>query len=188
MKKRHAKSKRTLALSRRVKNIEALILVIRSHRVMLDSDLARLYGVTTKRINEQMKRNRKRFPDGFVFQLTLEEAKNVLSSRSQIATLKKGQNVKHAPHAFTEHGAIMLASVLNSPVAIQASVFVVRAFVRMRSIIADYSRLAARVDELEERYDSRFQDVFKAIRQLIVPPNLPQRTIGFIATRKVRQK
>ena len=186
--RRDAKTTSTPLPVRRVRNIEDQILVVRSHRVMLDSDLAKLYGVTTKRINEQVKRNRRRFPEGFVFQLTLEEAKHVASSRSQFATLKKGQNVKHAPNAFTEHGAIMLASVLNSPVAIQASVYVVRAFVRMRSIIADYATLAARVDELEQKYDSRFHQVFEAIRQLMAPPIPARRAIGFVATRKARRK
>jgi len=171
-----------------VKGIEDQILVIRSQRVMLDRDLARLYGVTTKRINEQVKRNRKRFPEGFMFQLTFNEARNVLSSRSQIATLKKGQNIKHAPHVFSEHGAIMLASVLNSATAIQASVYVVRAFVRMRSIIADYSKLAARVDELEQKYDEGFHDVFKAIRQLMAPRIGQRRPIGFIRSGKAQQK
>jgi hypothetical protein len=155
---------------------------------MLDSDLAKLYGVTTKRINEQVKRNRKRFPEGFAFQLTMEEAKHVVSLRSQIATLKRGQHIKHPPHAFTEHGAIMLASVLNSPVAIQASVYVVRAFVRMRSIIADYATLASRVDELEQKYDNRFHHVFEAIRQLMAPRIPPRRAIGFVAARKARRK
>jgi ORF6N domain-containing protein len=174
--------------ARAVKGIEDQILVIRGQRVMLDRDLARLYGVTTKRINEQVKRNRKRFPEGFMFQLTFDEARSVLSSRSQIATLKKGQNIKHAPHAFSEHGAIMLASVLNSATAIQASVFVVVAFVRMRSIIADYSKLAARVDQLEQDYDEKFHDVFKAIRQLMAPPAGPRRAIGFIASATVQRK
>lgn len=147
---------------------------------MLDSDLARLYRVTTKRLNEQVKRNRSRFPEGFIFQLTLKEAKSILSSRSQIATLKKGHNVKYAPHVFTEHGAIMLATVLNSPPAVQASVFVVRAFVRMRSIIADYSSLAARVDELEEKCDDKFRHIFEAIRKLLAPPAAPRKLIGFV--------
>jgi hypothetical protein len=118
----------------------------------------------------------------------MEEAKHVVSLRSQIATLKRGQHIKHPPHAFTEHGAIMLASVLNSPVAIQASVYVVRAFVRMRSIIADYAALAARVEELEQKYDSRFHHVFAAIRQLMAPPIPPRRAIGFVAARKARRK
>ena len=124
----------------RVRSIEDQIVVIRGQRVMLDSDLARIYGVSTKRINEQVKRNRGRFPKGFVFQLTLDEARQVVSLRSQIATLKRGKHLKHAPHVFTEHGAIMLASVLNSAVAVQASVFVVQPFVRMRSIIAEYTK------------------------------------------------
>ena len=173
--KTQANSKGTIVAVRAVRGIEDRILTIRGSRVMLDSDLAKLYGVTTKRINEQVKRNRRRFPEGFMFQLTLNEASNVLVSRSQIATLKQGQNIKHAPHVFTEHGAIMLASVLNSPTAIQASVFVVRAFVRMRSIIADYAKLVARVDELEQKFDDSFRHVFSAIRGLMTPPDAVRR-------------
>ena len=185
--RRQTKPKRNMP-TRAIKGIEDQILVIRGQRVMLDRDLARLYGVTTKRINEQVKRNRKRFPEGFVFQLTFDEARNALSLRSQIATLKKGQHLKHAPHVFTEHGAIMLASVLNSTTAIQASVFVVVAFVRMRSIIADYSKLAARIDDLEREYDVRFHEVFKAIRQLMAPPIGQRRAIGFIGSGRVQRK
>jgi hypothetical protein len=100
--------------------IERQILVLRGHRVMLDRDLAEIYGVKLKRLNEQVKRNRDRFPDDFMFQLTLEEGKLVILSRSQIATLKRGENVKYRPHVFTEHGAVMLANVLRSPVAVRA--------------------------------------------------------------------
>src|SRR5271169_5646346 len=111
--------------------IERQILVLRGHRVMLDRDLAEIYGVKLKRLNEQVKRNRDRFPDDFMFQLTLEEGKLVILSRSQIATLKRGENVKYRPHVFTEHGAVMLANVLRSPVAVRASIQVVRAFVNL---------------------------------------------------------
>ena len=156
------------------------ILTVRGHRVMLDHDLARLYGVTTKRLNEQLRRNRKRFPEDFVFRLTLTEAKEIVASRSQIATLKKGQNIKYAPHVFTEHGAIMLASVLKSKIAIEASIYVVRAFVKMRSLLTEYAGLSQRIDELEARYDHRFQRVFDAIRALISLPNRSTRPIGFI--------
>ena len=100
---------------------------MRGRRVMLDVDLAAVYGVAPKRLNEQVRRNRGRFPDDFAFQLTLDEARVVLASRSQIATLKRGQNLKYAPYVFTEHGAVMLAAVLNSPIAIDASIQVVRA-------------------------------------------------------------
>ena len=100
--------------------IERRILVLRGHRVMLDRDLAELYGVQPKRLNEQVKRNRDRFPEDFMFQLTLEEGKAVMLSRSQSATLNRGENVKYRPYVFTEHGAVMLANVLRSPVAVRA--------------------------------------------------------------------
>ncbi len=147
--------------------IKQQIFVVRGLRVMLDHDLARLYGVTTKQLNQQLKRNVRRFPKDFSFRLTLAEAKSVAGSRSQIGTLKKGQNIKPPPHAFTEHGAIMLASVLNSKVAAQASIYVVRAFVQMRSALAEYGALSQRIDSLAATYDGRFQKVFEAIRALV---------------------
>ncbi len=164
------------------------IFVVRRERVMLDNDLARLYGVTTKRLNEQLNRNRHRFPKDFAFRLTLAEAKEIAASRSQNATLKKGQNIKHPPHVFTEHGAIMLASVLNSRVAVQASVYVVRAFVQMRTALMEYADLSHRIDTLEATYDHRFKKVFDAIRDLMMPPLQPQRRIGFIGASRRRRK
>ena len=143
-------------------------------------DLARLYGVTTKRLNEQLRRNRHRFPKDFAFQLTLAEAKEVAALRLQNATLKRGQHIKHAPHVFTEHGAIMLASVLNSKVAVQASIYVVRAFVQMRAALMEYGDLSRRIDALAATYDHRFQQVFTAIRDLMVIPDKSRRTIGFL--------
>jgi hypothetical protein len=110
------------------KPIETLILTIRNQKVILDADLADVYAVPTKRLNEQVKRNADRFPEDFLFQLTREEAKEMQRSRSQITTLKRGQNLKYLPFAFTEHGAIMAATILNSPEAVAMSVFVVRAF------------------------------------------------------------
>ena len=112
-----------------VDSVKQQIFIARGQRVMLDHDLARLYGVTTKRLNQQLTRNRHRFPKDFAFRLTLAEAKEIEALRLQNATLKRGQHIKHPPHVFTEHGAIMLASVLNSKVAVQASIYVVRAFV-----------------------------------------------------------
>jgi hypothetical protein len=165
----------------RTSSIQQQIFVIRHHRVMLDHDLARLYGVTTKQLNQQLKRNLQRFPKDFAFQLTLPEAKNIADLRSQNVTLKRGHHIKHPPHVFTEHGAIMLASVLNSKVAVQASIYVVRAFVQMRAALAQYAELARRIDELEARHDHRFQKVFEAIRALIAPSVRPSRSIGFLA-------
>ena len=155
------------------------IFVVRGNRVMLDRDLAELYGVTTKRLNEQLKRNIDRFPKDFAFQLTLAEATQFVPSRSQIATLKRGHNIKYRPHVFTEHGAIMLASVLNSKVAVRASVHVVRAFVRMRSTLMEYAHLALRIDTLEEQYDESFRNIFAAIRALIAKP-MKRTRIGFV--------
>jgi len=116
--------------------IEGKIFVLRGHRVMLDRDLAELYGVPLKRLNEQVKRNQNRFPDDFMFQLTLEEGKAVLALRSQFATLKRGEHLKYAPRVFTEHGAVMLANVLKSGLAVRASIQVVRAFVHLRQFLA----------------------------------------------------
>jgi hypothetical protein len=168
-------------------DLKQKILVIRGQRVMLDRDLAELYGVATKRLNEQFNRNRHRFPKDFAFRLTLAEAKKIEASRSQNATLKKGRNIKYAPHVFTEHGAIMLASVLNSNVAVQASVYVVRAFVQMRAALMEYAHLALRIDALEQRYDGRFKAVFDAIRELMVPKNRPRQS-GFIGDSRVDRK
>lgn len=167
-------------VSANINAVKQQIFIARGQRVMLDSDLAKLYGVTTKRLNQQLKRNRKRFPSDFAFRLTMGEAKTIVASRSQIVTLKKGQNIKYAPHVFTEHGAIMLASILNSSVAVQASIYVVRAFVQMRSALTSYAELAKRINELESKYNKRFQQVFNAIRALIEIPMPPRRPIGFI--------
>ena len=156
------------------------IFIVRGQRVMLDRDLAALYGVTTKRLNQQLRRNRKRFPADFTFQLTLIEAKEITSSRLQNATLKKGENIKHAPNVFTEHGAIMIASVLNTPVAVQASIYVVRAFVQMRTALVEFAELSRRMDQLEATFDERFQEVFKAIRTLMLPAAGTKRPIGFV--------
>jgi hypothetical protein len=172
----------------RVDAVQQQIVVVRRHRVMLDHDLAELYGVTTKQLNQQLKRNRHRFPSDFAFRLTLAEAKKVAASRSQIVTLKKGRNIKHPPHVFTEHGAIMLASVLKSKIAIVASVYVVRAFVKMRAALREYAELSRRIDELEARYDHRFQQVFDAIRALIAIPDKAIRPIGFITAGRGRRR
>ena len=171
-----------------IESVKQQIFLLRGQRVMLDRDLANLYGVTTKRLNEQLRRNRDRFPKDFAFQLTLAEAKEIAASRSQIATLKKGQNIKHPPHVFTEHGAIMLASILNSAVAVQASVCVVRAFVQMRAMFMEYADLSRRIDQLAGTYDNRFQKLFEAIRDLMAVPLKQERRIGFIRTSRRRRK
>jgi len=157
--------------------IEQAILRIRDHNVMLDQDLAQVYGVTTKRLNEQVKRNRSRFPEDFMFQLTAEEAQRL---RLQIATSNSARGGRRThPYAFTEHGAVMLASVLKTPVAVQASIQVVRAFIRLRRILATHKALAHRLEELEKKYDQNFRVVFEAIRQLMAPPVPKRAQIGF---------
>ncbi len=167
----------------RGEDITHAILVLRGQRVILDRDLAAIYGVTTKRLNEQVKRNAERFPEDFMFQLTPEEAE---LSRSQFATLKpgRGQNIKYRPYAFTEHGAIQAANVLSSPRAIKMGVFVVRAFVKLRQMLASNKELPQRVDELERKlqtHDRAIVDILKAIRQLMNPPPPARRPIGFTA-------
>jgi hypothetical protein len=159
--------------------IEPLILLVRGQRMMIDADLATLYGVPTKRLNEQVRRNANRFPDDFYFRLSLEES---AALRSQIATSNEGRGGRrYLPYAFTEHGAIMAANVLNSPRAVEMSVHVVRAFVRLREMIASHKALVKRLDELEARYDERFKVVFGAIRRLMAPPEAkPKRKIGFV--------
>lgn len=159
-----------------VEMIEKKILLIRGHKVMIDSDLAALYGVTTKRLNEQVKRNRDRFPEDFMFWLTGSEKAEVVANCGHLARLKFSPNL---PHVFTEHGAIMLATVLNSPSAVQTSIQIVKTFVRLRQMLADNSELARKLNDLEKRYDRQFRVVFDTIRQLMAPVLPPRRKIGF---------
>ncbi|MBM3745539.1 MAG: ORF6N domain-containing protein [Acidobacteria bacterium] len=162
--------------------IERKILLIRGARVMLDADLARLYGVRTKRLNEQVKRNRDRFPQDFMFQLTAQEKTEVVADCDHLQRLKFSPAL---PYAFTEHGAVMLANVLNSKVAVRASVQVVRAFVKLREVLATHRELAHKIAEMEEKYDERFRAVFAAIKKLMEPPVLPpKRRIGFTPDEK----
>ena len=165
--------------------VDALIQIVRGQRVILDVDLARIYGVQTKRLNEAVRRNAQRFPRDFMFQLTRQEA--FACSRSQIATLKRGQNIKYLPYAFTEHGAIMAANVLNSDRAVAMSVFVVRAFVKLRATIAGNRELADKLAELERRLAERLDDHEQAIKYVLtelkklmaVPTEPPRKPIGF---------
>ena len=169
------------------------ILVLRGQRVIVDSDLAALYGVTTKRFNEQVRRNRERFPEDFMFQLTAEEA---AALRSQFATLKtgRGQHRKYLPYAFTEHRVIIAASVLNSPRAVEMSIYVVRAFVRLREMLASNRELARRFDELEARlekrltaHDEAIAAILSAIRELMNPAAPKRRGIGFTVDLEEKQ-
>ena len=187
----------------RTERIKQAIFLIRGQKVILDDDLSRLYGVTTKRLNEQVKRNRKRFPGDFIFQLKLQE---VRALRSHFATLnpqpvdsdKDSPNYGrfainssrhistiYRPWAFTEHGAIMAAMVLQSPRAVEMSVHVVRAFVRLRELLATNKDLAAKFSELERKvasHDTHIQSLFEAIRRLMAPDPPKPRRIGFRAS------
>ncbi|HUJ09885.1 MAG TPA: ORF6N domain-containing protein [Verrucomicrobiae bacterium] len=172
-----------------IANLDRLILEIRGHKVMLDADLAAVYGVTTKRLNEAVKRNSERFPSDFVFQLTAEEIAALRSqivtsmNRSQFATgSQKHRDPRFRPYAFTEHGAIMAANVLNSPQAVQMSVFVVRAFLRMRAALSDNRELARKLaaleKELKERLDvheAAIVTILQRVMDIIDPPPCPSR-------------
>lgn len=158
--------------------VDQAIRLIRGHRVMLDSDLAALYRVPTKVLNQAVKRNRSRFPTDFMFQLTLEEAGSL---RSQFVTLKVGRGKfrKYRPYAFTEQGVAMLSSVLRSERAILVNLAIMRAFVRLREIIGSNKILARRLADLEKKYDAQFRVVFDAIRELMEAPKPKSHRIGF---------
>jgi hypothetical protein len=165
--------------------IEGAIFFIRGEKVMLDRDLARLYQVPTSVFNQAVKRHQERFPEDFMFRLTVEEtsawlAENLsVRSRSQNVILKRGQNIKHLPYAFTEHGILMLSSVLKSKRAIHVNIEIMRAFVKLRRMLASNDDLARKLHELESRYDQRFRVVFDAIRELTTPPPTQTKSIGF---------
>jgi phage regulator Rha-like protein len=169
------KSQSALAVS-----VESRILLVRNHKVLLDTDLAELYGVPVKQLNQQIKRNKERFPADFVFQLTPSEHATL---RSQIVTSKPARGGRrYLPYAFTEHGAIMAATVLNSERAVEMSVFVVRAFVRLREVLSTNQQLAGKIDELEQRldtHDASIQELIEAIRELMAPDPASGRRIGF---------
>ena len=162
--------------------IERSILVLRGHKVILDEDLAEVYGVEKKRLNEQVSRNLDRFPDDFSFVLTRQE---VAILKSQFATSSSTWGGRRKPpRAFTEHGAVMAASVLNTPIAVAASIQVVRAFVRLQKLIAGHEELRQKLEELQKKFgehDQKFDIVFEAILQLMAPPTAPEksRRIGF---------
>lgn len=179
-----------------VEQIEPRILCIRDRRVILDADLAELYGTSTKAFNQAVKRNRERFPADFMFQLTAEEAEAMRSQiatanlRSQIVTSSSASHGgrRYAPYAFTEHGALMAASVLNTPRAMDVSVYVIRAFVKLRDLLSTHKELAGKLNELERKvasHDTVIQSLVVAIRRLLEPPPTPPRPqIGFHAGQK----
>ena len=160
--------------------IESAILLIRGQKVLLDRDLAELYGVETRVLNQAVRRNRKRFPGDFMFQLSRDELEHW---RSHFVTSNAGakMGLRRRPYAFTEQGVAMLSSVLNSDRAIDVNIAIMRAFVRMREFLSANKELARRLDQLERKYDSQFKVVFDAIRQLMAPPPPPppRRRIGF---------
>jgi len=156
--------------------IATRILIVRGKRVMLDSDLAVLYEVETKRLNEQVARNRKRFPKDFMFQLSREEADSL---RSQIATSKRGGR-RYLPFVFTQEGVAMLSSVLNSERAIMVNIQIMRAFTQLRRMLLTNRTLKRKIEEMEKKYDKQFTIVFQAIKQLLEPPlRKEKRVIGF---------
>lgn len=167
--------------------IHRKIFVIRGKKVLIDRHLAELYGVSSKVLNQAVKRNIERFPEDFMFRLTQEEAD---SSRSQFVTLKRGQNIKYLPYAFTELGVAMLSSVLNSSKAIQVNMQIMRAFHKLREMISNHEELRIKIEELEKEYDARFDRVdvhvqsvfqaFKEIKKLLKPPKSKKTKIGFI--------
>lgn len=157
---------------------EQFIVRLRGQSVLLDTDLAALYGVAVKRLNQQKTRNQDRFPKDFCFRLTQSEWRSL---RLQNATSNGRGGRRSLPYAYTEHGAIMAATVLNSPQAVQMSVAVVRAFVKLRRMALSVETLARKVATLESKYDAQFRDVFQAILQLMTPPDPPRRKIRFDA-------
>jgi hypothetical protein len=174
--------------------IEQAILVLRGHKVMLAADLARLYEVETRVLIQAVKRNLDRFPEDFMFQLTLDEAKLSRSqsvilkrpeviaqipSKSHSVTLKRGANIKYLPYAFTEQGVAMLSSVLQSPRAVQVNIEIMRAFVRLRQMLQQNADLARKLAALESKYDGQFKMVFEAIRDLMTPDLKEKPRIGF---------
>ena len=163
-----------------VAKIEQRILLIRGEKVIVDADLAEFYGVPTKRLNEQVKRNKDRFPDDFMFQLSVEEKSEVVANCDHLSKLKYSSFL---PYVFTEHGAIMAASILNSRRAVEVSVFIVRAFVKLRRMIAENKELSRRIVQIERHlaeHDNQIMELVKAIKQLLKPDPLPKkRRIGF---------
>lgn len=178
-------------MSDQIATITSVIRTVRGQKVILAGDLARIYGVPTKALNQAVKRNARRFPADFLFQLTKEEAEADIRSRSQNATLKRGANIKYLPYAFTENGAIMAANVLNSPEAVRMSVFVVRAFVQMRELLGSTKELSKQLAALEKKLTERLDvhdvaivEVLRRMMDILDPPPLPvpeepKRQIGF---------
>jgi len=167
-----------------VEMIERKIYLIRGDKVLLDGDLAELYGVEVKHLKRQVRRNLTRFPEDFMFELRKEEYDSL---RSHFGTLKRGEHIKYLPYAFTEQGVAMLSSVLNSERAIHVNIAIMRAFVKLREMLATHKDLALKLNEMENKYDAQFKVVFDAIRQLMTPPEPKKRKIGFIVRERSAQ-
>jgi hypothetical protein len=171
-------------------SIEALIVEIRGQKVILDADLALIYGVETRVLNQAVKRNQDRFPRDFMFQLAADEAADALRLRSQSVILKTGRGChrKYRPFAFTEHGALMAATVLNSPMAVKMSLFIIRAFVRMRENLATNAAILKRLAEIDKNllvHDVALRDIYQKLRPLLAPPPAPTRPeIGYHTIKK----
>lgn len=169
----------------RPENVAPLILLLRGEKVLLSEHLAELYAVPVKVLNQAVKRNIARFPDDFMFQLTRDEAEALLRSRSQFVTLKRGENIKYLPYAFTEQGIAMLSSVLRSPRAVEVNIAIMRTFVQLRRLMDSNRGLARKIEAMENKYDEQFAVVFDAIKKLIaddrVAKSPPKRRIGFIS-------
>lgn len=158
--------------------IETKIIFIRGKKAMLDKDLAQLYGVETRALNQAVRRNIDRFPEDFMFQLTKEEAEELL--RSQFVTLKRGQHYKYLPYAFTENGVAMLSSVLNSERAIKVNIQIMRTFTKLREMLMTHKDLKEKIEAMEKKYDYQFKIVFDALKQLLEPPMKTKKKIGFL--------
>ena len=166
-------------------NLATLIYLLRGEKVLLSEHLAGLYGVSVSALNQAVKRNIERFPDDFMFQLNSDEADAALASRSQTVILKRGQNIKYLPYAFTEQGVAMLSSVLRSPRAVEVNIAIMRTFVQLRRLMDSNRDLARKIEAMEMKYDEQFTIVFDAIKQLIAEDEgkkaRPKRGIGFIS-------
>ncbi len=163
-------------------NIVNKIYLFRGQKVMLDKDLAELYGVETRRLKEQVRRNINRFPESFMFELSQEEHQSL---RSQFATLKRGRHSKYPPFVFTEHGILMLSSVLNSEIAIKMSVQIIETFVQLRKIANNYEEIMDKIQQMESQYNNQFGKIYKALQQLLsTPKEQPRPKIGYKKDRK----
>jgi ORF6N domain len=165
-----------MAITLKPENVARLVFFVRGEKVMLDTDLAQLYRVTTGNLNKAVKRNQARFPGDFMFQLTEKETDSLIF---QLGRSKGRGGRRHRPYAFTEQGVAMLSSVLNSERAVQVNIAIMRTFVQLRRLMDSNADLARKIESLEKKYDEKFAVVFAAIKQLITPPEPPRRRIGF---------